>query len=395
MQTLKYDDIVDVIYGATLMGGGGGGSMKNGLDMLHKYMDTQGLKPEDISLDMYTPDEMQDGAYAAVTAGMGAPTAIKDVDFSVYATNTFNLLKEMAAKLIDPPCELGYSMAVELGGFNTFVPMLISLVQKIPFLDVEGAARAVPALTTLLFNVNGYDTSPLAMADGFEGTTDCDKVTIQLRDPRNAALAEKLGRDILVEFGQQMSGLSGWMLRKDEFDPKKLPYGSVDLSRRIGHVLRNTSADDVFKMLGQFMTCRTYNTYEVIGGESGSGTGFDDGWIEFKNANNAYLKIVFQNENLVLSYKIGAGEYKPLMTAPDIICSFKIEGNEPLTNADYFVDDKIIMGLKVKLGLIKVSETWWNTGYDNVNAIWKEYFANVKYDGDIIQYEKVNAEGLD
>jgi DUF917 family protein len=34
MRTLIYDDIINIIWGATLMGGGGGGSMKNGIDML-------------------------------------------------------------------------------------------------------------------------------------------------------------------------------------------------------------------------------------------------------------------------------------------------------------------------------------------------------------------------
>jgi DUF917 family protein len=75
---------------------------------------------------------------------MGAPSAIKEVDFSVYATNAFNLLSEMAAQM---GRKITYSMAVELGGFNTFVPMLILLVQKIPFVDTDGAARAVPHST--------------------------------------------------------------------------------------------------------------------------------------------------------------------------------------------------------------------------------------------------------
>ncbi|MED9781329.1 MAG: DUF917 family protein, partial [Peptococcaceae bacterium] len=57
-----------------------------------------------------------------------------------------------------------YTMPVEMGAFNTFAPMLISLMTGLPTLDADAAGRAVPGLDTLLSHINGGATSPLAMA---------------------------------------------------------------------------------------------------------------------------------------------------------------------------------------------------------------------------------------
>ena len=132
---------------------------------------------------------------------------LKNVDFSQYAVNAFNTLRDMAAEM-DPPRKLEYCIPVELGGFNTFCPMLISLLNDIPFVDCDGAGRAVPALDTLLLHVNGLDTSPLAMADGSD-----NKVMIKLKDPKDAHMGEEIGRWICTAFGQ-IAGLSGWMVTR-------------------------------------------------------------------------------------------------------------------------------------------------------------------------------------
>ena len=177
---LNEEQLIDVIWGATLMGGGGGGAMVGGTDLLNTYKKLHPEKP--VELTLIESGEMAPDAYAAVTAGMGAPTVLKSVDFSQYAVNAFNTLKEMAAEM-DPPRKLEYCIPVELGGFNTFCPMLISLLEGIPFVDCDGAGRAVPALDTLLLHVNGLDTSPLAMADDKD-----NKVMIKLKDPKDAPM---------------------------------------------------------------------------------------------------------------------------------------------------------------------------------------------------------------
>lgn len=97
---LKEEQLIDVIWGATLMGGGGGGAMVGGTDLLDTYKKLHPEKP--VELTLLETCDMDPEAYGAVTAGMGAPTVLKNVDFSQYAVNAFNALKEMGAKM-DPP----------------------------------------------------------------------------------------------------------------------------------------------------------------------------------------------------------------------------------------------------------------------------------------------------
>lgn len=360
-RVLDEQQIIDIIWGATLLGGGGGGSMKNGMDLLNKYKSDHPGKP--IKVTLYDTAEMDPDAYAAVTAGMGAPTAIKDVDFSAYATNAFNALKDMAAKM-DKPRKLEYSLAVELGGFNTFVPMLISMVNDIPFIDADGAARAVPALDTLLLHINGCDTSPLAMADGAN-----NKVTIELKDARDAHLAEEIGRHICMAFNM-MSGLSGWMVKQDDVK-KRLPEGTVTLSEKVGRVLRECAADgsSVFDKIANdgIVQCRQLCAGKVTKAENVMEKGFDYGKV-YIDANGSEWLLYFQNENLLI-----AQDGKNIMSVPDIICYYNKRTGEPLTNAD------IKEGLEIVIGAVKVNEKWWNN--KDMFDVWKPFLKNVGYEG--------------
>lgn len=365
-RVIKEQSIIDVIWGATLLGGGGGGSMKSGMDLLEKYKADHPEK--ELAVTVYEVEDMDPQAYAAVTAGMGAPTKIKEVDFSAYATNAFMALQDMAAKL-DPPRSLEYSLSVELGGFNTFVPMLISLVNDIPFIDADGAGRAVPALDTLLLHINGCDTSPLAMADG-----DDNQLTIKMKDPRDAHLAEEIGRHICMAFGM-ISGLSGWMVRQEELR-KHLPCGTVTLSEKVGHVLRNSQGKDAFAELAAagIVECRRLTCGKVTKTENVMEKGFDYGKVYVEGDNGSWI-IYFQNENLLVEKD---GEV--VMTLPDIICTYDASNHTPLTNAD------IAEGMEIVIGAIRCDEKWWQN--PDMFAVWKPFMERVGYQGGNVPFRK-------
>jgi len=370
-RTMNEQQIRDMICGATLLGGGGGGSMQDGLDLLDGYKKTHAEPP---AVTLITAGEMKAGEYAAVTAGMGAPTAIKNIDFSPYAVNAFEALKKMAAKL-DQPKNLKYSIAVEMGGFNTFVPMMISLVNGFAFVDADGAGRAVPALDTLLLHINGCDTSPLAMADGAN-----NQVNFSTADPRNANLAEEIGRHICIAFGM-LSGLSGWMVDKDEIKGA-LPNGSVTYAENVGRVIRECIADgqndQVFERLfkediveGKVICKGIVTRFETI-----LEKGFDRGIVEIAAVDSTWA-VDFQNENLLLS-RLESDQKLPYITVPDIICMYEIPTGKPLTNAD------IKEGMEVALGVLKVSDAWWKN--PNMFDIWKPFLERVGYTGDVLPY---------
>lgn len=364
---LTKQDCINVIYGATVLGAGGGGSAGGGLALLENYMKEHG-EPE---LEMISTSEMDPTAYAAVTAGMGSPVALKDKDFTPYGVNAYNALVEMAAGM---GRKLSYALPVEMGGFNTFVPMLIAMMNKIPVIDADGAARAVPALDTLLLHVNGLDTSPLAMAD-----QNNNRLTIELADPRDASGAEVIGRNICVAF-DMMAGLAGWMVTKDQIEAA-IGNGTVTRAMKVGECMDQfkkekpnmnfydyLAANSDLKAKGICRGKITKVEVKVVGG-------FDYGTAVVAGEDGFTYKVLLQNENLAI-FK----DDQVLMTAPDIISFYDIEAQIPLTNAD------TVEGQYVDIGIIEVDERWWKQGEDYINEIWAPYFKNVEYTGKVVRY---------
>ena len=63
---LSRQDIINIIYGATVLGAGGGGSASSGLEMLENYIKKHG----DPKLRMISTGEMNVNAYAAVMTAL-------------------------------------------------------------------------------------------------------------------------------------------------------------------------------------------------------------------------------------------------------------------------------------------------------------------------------------
>ena len=127
---LTKQDCINVIYGATVLGAGGGGSPECGIDMLENYIKAHG----DIELEMISTSEMDPTAYAAVTAGMGSPVALKGKDFTMYGVNSYNALVDAAAKM---GRKLSYAIPVEMGAgcekikYLSVAPMFGEAIERI------------------------------------------------------------------------------------------------------------------------------------------------------------------------------------------------------------------------------------------------------------------------
>lgn len=338
---LSRQDIINIIYGATVLGAGGGGSASSGLEMLENYIKKHG----DPKLRMISTGEMN--------------------------VNAYNALVDMAATM---GRTLSYTIPVEIGGFNTFVPMLIAMMNDIPVIDADGAARAVPALDTLLLHVNGLDTSPLAMADHKN-----NRLTIELADPRDAHEAEVIGRNICVAF-DMMAGLSGWMVNQAQIEAA-IGNGTITRAKTVGEVMATYKTENTTENFYAYLAkhsslkCQAVCRGKITKVETKTAGGFDYGTATVAGEDGSTYMVLFQNENLVI-YKDGI----VVMTAPDIISFYEINAGMPLTNAD------TKEGQYVDIGIIEVDERWWKNGEAAINDVWAPYFKNVEYTGRIVRY---------
>ena len=124
MRKLYKQDIVEILYGATLLGAGGGGSLCFGLDML-KRMEDDG---ENIELDMLELSEIGDDEYAAMVAGLGSPVAMLDTKLPMFGPDAVYAFKAFQKSLIPEGKDVKYLYSGEMGGFNTFVPMMVAIL---------------------------------------------------------------------------------------------------------------------------------------------------------------------------------------------------------------------------------------------------------------------------
>ena len=367
MYSLDGNGIRNMIYGATIFGGGGGGACESGEMALDQFKEDHGIQDDaDVMVQVMAPEEMDDAGYAACTAAMGAPTKFKEVRIAPYINGSFDHLCKMAEskrKSID------YSISVETGGFNTLVPLLVAMEKGIPFIDADGTGRAVPALDTLLLHINGLQTSPLAMSDNMG-----NRVSIELENARDAVMGETIGRNLCVAFSQ-MGGLSGWMVKKTEITGN-LPVGSVSKCCKVGEILRTaTSSVGIFDaMAAAGLECKEIGRGQVTAATNEQASGFDKGTVEITGADGTKWTTHYLNENLILEEQKPGGEKRTIMTAPDIICYINTDTCAPLSNADIVSKTGEILVKNVAVGVMKVDEKWWRNDLAYIQKIWSRYF---------------------
>ncbi|MDR0599417.1 MAG: DUF917 domain-containing protein, partial [Treponema sp.] len=273
--TLNEQDILRVIKGAALLASGGGGSVTDGLDLLANYKKRYPGKR--IQVELIDTSDMADAACAVVIAGMGAPTKGAHKDFTLCAGASYDEIGRIAVR---EGKRIGYTMPIEMGGFNTIAPMLVSLARNYPVIDADGAGRAVPGLDTVLVHVNGYETSPLALADEHN-----NRVEIIMADPRDAAGAQKIAAPIANGYFDGNAGIAGWMLNRSQIEDA-LPLGTITLAGKIGLLIEKAKTggaglEDIFGMingLDGIEACALTTATKIIGYTPNVNPDFDNGY---------------------------------------------------------------------------------------------------------------------
>ena len=156
MRIINENNIRAILYGATFLAAGGGGSLFDGLDMLEYNIKKRGS----IQIQVIDVDELKDDAYAVMIAGMGAPSVLKQKKekFRYEAGYTLDNMIEIAkaqGKRLDA------IYPIEYGSVNYMIPFIAAMERNVPIVDVDGCGRAVPGLDTTLLNINGIPFCPL------------------------------------------------------------------------------------------------------------------------------------------------------------------------------------------------------------------------------------------
>lgn len=362
---LHRQDILEMIYGACLMGGGGGGSLDSGLNILNEFS-----AAGNIAVEMITVDEMKKGHFVGTCGGMGSPLKFKERGMTgiTEPISAFHGL-ERVGHMINR--KVSYIMALEYGALNTILPFMVAMECGVPLIDADGTGRAVPSIQTLLYGINEVPIAPFVMTDGEENVT----ITYP-NDCLNAAYLDVVGRHMCMASDMYMGVAFAICNARDV--QESLVAGAYTHAQAIGKALlkAKTEKSDVMEELRKTTACKELFRGKITKFEANSKGGWDFGAVHFDGireySGNAY-RIDYQNESLV-AYQ---GD-KVLMTVPDIICAVNLDSGDPLSNADFKEGMNILA-----LG-IPVHENWFKS--DRGITCWQPHFDTIGYKGEIVRY---------
>ena len=316
--------------------------MQPALELLGRLeADGHSLEIELVDIGEIGPEE-----YAAMAAGLGSPLALIGKNFGPDSVRAFQVLQRTLA-MEGKTVSCLYSG--ELGGFNTFVPMLVAILsdedpsKRIRLLDVDGNGRAVPELNTSLNSARGFPPFPIGM-----GTLLGDEIILY---PANDESAERMARALCQTSGMQI-GFSTWCMSREELK-RNAVCGALTACERVGRLIEEACVQHVSpcQRLCEALDCRLIaaGRVETVGTEVVNG--FDVGRSEIVNQSGAPITLAFQNENLFAQNACG----EILMTAPDLICVVSVEAANyrPLTNAD------MAQGMQVEVIAVPAHPLWW------------------------------------
>lgn len=369
MRKLYEQDIIEILYGATLLGAGGGGSLKQGLGML------DGLKKDGnaIEVDLLDLDEIGDSEYAAVVCGLGSPVAMLDPSKPAFGPDAVHAFKAFQKAFIAEGKEVKYLQSGEMGGFNTFTPMLVAILsdkdpaKRIKMVDVDCNGRACPELNTTLTAYWNHPPKPMGL-----GSLHGDEVAVY---PVSDHSGEQIARALCMLYDMRI-GFSTWGMNKAEMREALVP-GCVTKAQKIGKAILSVKANggDLMTELKKAFEVREFchGTIEKL--DITAEGGFDFGTTVVKGEDGRNYFIDFKNENLILRDEKG----DTIMTAPEGIGMIDMDTLMPLTNADTKV------GMKVLVTMTPAHPNWWDADRKPYEC-WLPELKKVGMKGDQVRY---------
>ena len=324
MQKLTKQDLVDILYGCTILGTGGGGRVEKGIDLIEKALDAG---KEFILADL---NELPDDALIACPYYCGSISPITPELEAKYAAlpkideepalRAFKILEEYLGKKIYG------AISTELGGSNTAIAFYVAAMLGIYIVDGDPAGRSVPELQHSTFFINNIPITPMAIANEFGESLILKEVVDDFR-------AEALVRALAV-VSKNMVGVADHVATAKQLRTGVIP-GAISYALKLGRAYRLAKennldlATEIAKAGNGYVIFRGVVTDLIWEDKDGFTVGdtYIKGDGEF--AGSEY-KIWFKNENII-AWRDG----KIDVTVPDLICLVADETKEPVTNPNF------------------------------------------------------------
>jgi DUF917 family protein len=180
---LLADELVPLATGAWILGAGGGG------DPYHALLNLQRLYGQGRHVDLMDPEDLDDDALVAVVSTMGAPLVGEErLTDPAVAALAVRQMEDHLGRSFDAV------MSLEIGGANSFQPLMVAAEMGIPALDADTMGRAYPEAQHSSFAIGDLRPYPLTLADVRENAVVVSRVA-------SWTWMERISRKVCTEVG--------------------------------------------------------------------------------------------------------------------------------------------------------------------------------------------------
>lgn len=323
-------DLDRVAIGAGILGAGGGGNPEQGrLRALREL--SLGRRFQVVGLD-----DLPDDALVVPIGGMGAPTVgLEKIGSGDEATIAVRAMAESFG------VEIAATVAVEIGGTNSVVPLIVGGQLGLPAVDADGMGRAFPELSMMSYYFDGHAPSRSIMVDARHRTVTLEGI------PGTKEL-ERLARAMCVQLGGRVfvadEPITAGRLREVAI-PRTLSWardlGDAVLRARRGN---GDPLEEILSLSGG----RRLFAGKVVDVDRRVERGYNFGRLRIEGTGawrGRVAEIDLQNEYLVIRV-----DDRVEMTVPDIITLVDGERGQPITT------ELVRYGLRVQVLGIPAAE---------------------------------------
>lgn len=300
VRPLRADELEPLATGAWILGAGGGG------DPYHAFLNLRRMYEEGTVVSLMDPDALADDALVAVVSTMGAPLVGEErLTDPTIAALAVRQMEEHLGRRFDAV------MSLEIGGSNSFQPLMVAAVTGLPVLDADTMGRAYPEAQHSSFAIGDLQPYPLTLADVRENAIVVSKVA-------SWKWMERISRKVCTEVGSLAATCKAprtgrevkeWGVLRTVTQAIRLGETVLDARRRkadpVAAVVEHGGGVLLFS--GKVVDLARRTTEGFL-----RGTACMAGLDEYRGSE---LRVDFQNE-----FTVGWIDDRPRVTVPDIIC---------------------------------------------------------------------------
>lgn len=321
MRNLSRIDILNILYGCTILGTGGGGTMSEGMEMIDEALNA-GKR-----FRLASFNEVDDDIYIGTPYCCGAISPLTEEEIKKYSwmpvakKSPYLIALETLEKVLGR--RLDAVISTELGGANTASAFYTGAMTDRIIMDGDPAGRSVPSLQHSTFFLDGIPMCPMSVANKYGESAIFTHVVDDTR-------GEDLVRALAVESQNSIYVIDH--VNTAEVIKRSVIKGAITKAETIGKAYRAAidNDEDCFEAIikagkgkSMFKGIIKNNSYETRGGYT-YGNMFISGIGDYEGHE---LKIWYQNENIISWLD---GEF--YVTVPDLIIVMNIEEKFPQLN---------------------------------------------------------------